>query len=155
MPCLLGLIVILQSSAKWQMFLRLKDKNSTIKKCPTEMGLLQEYWISAIYAEIGMAFADLPPLEKLSQFPKTTNDFTFFEALVEQTKLAGIKSQKLLFCIQNLKKEKLLKKIESLRANYDANYLDILHAERELGKIHDTELRDKLQDLKIFEIFLT
>ena len=65
---------------------------------------LSEMRSSAIYAEIGMAFADLPPLEELSQFPKTTNDSTFFEALAEQTKLAGIKSQKLLFCIQNLKK---------------------------------------------------
>ena len=46
---------------------------------------LSEMWSSAIYAEIGMAFADLPPLEELSQFPKTTNDSTFFEALAEQT----------------------------------------------------------------------
>ena len=43
-------------------------------------------------------------------------------------------------------------KIELLWANYEANHLEILHAERELGKIHDNELRDKLQDLKFFEI---
>ena len=91
-----------------------------------------------------------PPWTNL--FPKTSNDSTFFEALAEQTKLAGIKTQKLLFCIQNLKKEKLSDKIALLRTNYDANYLEILHAERELGKIHNNELRDKLQDLKFFEI---
>ena len=117
-----------------------------------ESTLLGEMRISAIYAEVGMAFADLPSLEELSQFPKTSNDSTFFEALAEQTKLAGIKTQKLLFCMQNLKKEKLSDKIELLRTNYEANYLGILHAERELGKIHDNELRDKLQDLKFFEI---
>ena len=54
--------------------------------------------------------------------------------------------------MQNLKKEKLSDKIELLWANYEANHLEMLHAERELGKIHDNELRDKLQDLKIFEI---
>ena len=113
---------------------------------------LGEMRSSAIYAEVGMAFADLPSLEELSQFPKTSNDSTFFEALAEQTKLARIKTQKLLFCMQNLKKEKLSDKIELLRTNYEANHLEILHAERELGKIHDNELRDKLQDLNFFEI---
>ena len=65
---------------------------------------LGEMRISAIYAGVGMAFADLPSLDELSQFPKTSNDSTFFEALAEQTKLAGIKTQKLLFCMQNIKK---------------------------------------------------
>ena len=34
----------------------------------------------------------------------------------------------------------------------EKNHLEIMQAERELGKIYDSELRDKLQELKIFEI---
>ena len=58
--------------------------------------------VSAIYAEITMAFGALHSLDNLSQLPKTVDDSVFFEALAEQTKLSGIKIQKLLHCVQNL-----------------------------------------------------
>ena len=67
--------------------------------------------ISALYAEIRMSLEELPTLENLSQLPKKTNEATFFEALVEQTKLAGIKDQKVLFCVQNIRKKKLTENI--------------------------------------------
>ena len=51
-----------------------------------------------------MALDELPTLENLSQLPKKPEESIFFEALVEQTKLAGIKAQKVLFCVQNIKK---------------------------------------------------
>ena len=58
--------------------------------------------ISALYTEMRMFFDELPTLDNLSQLPKKTDEFTFFEALAEQTKLAGIKAQKVLFCVQNI-----------------------------------------------------
>ena len=58
--------------------------------------------ISALYAEMRMSFDELPTPENLSQLPKKTDESTLFEALAEQTKLAGIKAQKVLFCVQNI-----------------------------------------------------
>ena len=65
-----------------------------------------EMLISAIFAEIGIAFSDLPSLDILSQFPKKNDAGTFFEAIALQTKLAGIKAQKQLYYLQNLKKKR-------------------------------------------------
>ena len=90
--------------------------------------------ISAIYAEISMAFGALHSLDNLSQLPKTVDDSVFFEALAEQTKISGIKTQKLLHCVQNLKKTALTRKIESLRDNYENNAKAIHNAERGAGK---------------------
>ena len=60
--------------------------------------------ISALYAEISLAFSDLLPLDQLSQLTKKCDCSVFFEALAEETKLSGIKSQKLLAKVQQLKK---------------------------------------------------
>ena len=76
----------------------------------------------------------------------------FFEAVAEQTKLAGIKTQKLLYRVQRAKKKALEEKLEQLRDNFHKNSGAIFQAEKDLGKICDNEVRDKLQDLKIFEI---
>ena len=54
--------------------------------------------------------------------------------------------------MQNIRKKKLTENIEKLRTNFEENHIKIRQAERELGKILDSELRDKLQELKIFEI---
>ena len=108
--------------------------------------------ISALYAEVSVVLAELPPLEDLAALPKTCSDSTFFEALAEQTKLAGIKAQKHLFCTQNLRKKKLINDIEILTADHDINIKELTRAEKELAKLCDSELREKLQDLKIFEI---
>ena len=42
----------------------------------------------------------------------------FFEAFAEQTKLAGIKTQKLLYRVQRAKKKALEEKLEQLRDNF-------------------------------------
>ena len=76
----------------------------------------------------------------------------FFEVVAEQTKLAGIKTQKLLYRVQRAKKKALEEKLEQLRDNFHENSGAIFQAEKDLGKICDNEVRDKLQDLKIFEI---
>ena len=58
--------------------------------------------ISAIFAEVGLAFSELPPLDIVSQLPKNNDAGTFFEAIALQTKLAGIKAQKQINHLQNL-----------------------------------------------------
>ena len=58
--------------------------------------------ISAIFAEIGLAFSDLPSFDILSQFPKKNDAGTFFEAIALETKLAGIKAQKQIYHLQKL-----------------------------------------------------
>ena len=66
--------------------------------------------------------------------------------------MAGIKAQEQLYHLQNLKKNTITEKITKLKENYEDNSTEIRKLERELGKIQDSELGDKLQDLKIFEI---
>ena len=63
-----------------------------------------------------------------------------------------IKAQKQINHLQNLYKKTITEKIVKPRENYEGNSAEIRKLERELGKIQDGELRDKLQDLKIFEI---
>ena len=60
--------------------------------------------VAALYAEISLAFLDLLPLDQLSQLTKKCDCSVFFEALAEETKLSGIKSQKLFAKVQQLKK---------------------------------------------------
>ena len=108
--------------------------------------------ISALYAEISLAFSDLLPLDQLSLLPKKCDCSVFFEAFAEETKLSGIKSQKLLAKVQQLKKKQLTQKIETLGKSFEENHLSIAQAEKELSTLCDTELRDKLRELKVFEI---
>ena len=46
----------------------------------------------------------------------------------------------------------LEEKVEGLRDNFHKNSGAFFQAEKDLGKICDNEVRDKLQDLKIFKI---
>ena len=68
-----------------------------------------------------MIFADLLTLENISLLTKKTDSSTFFEAVAEQTKLAGIKTQKLLYRVQRVKKKVLEEKLEQLRDNFHEN----------------------------------
>ena len=70
--------------------------------------------VAALYAEISLAFSDLLPLDQLSQLTKKCDCSVFFEALAEETKLSGIKSQKLLAKVQQLKKINYHKKLKQL-----------------------------------------
>ena len=118
---------------------KLTEVSDILRQQPSaESTLRGDMLISALYTEMRMFFDELPTLDNLSQLPKKTDEFTFFEALAEQTKLAGIKAQKVLFCVQNIKKNKLTENIEKLRTNFGENYIKITQAERELGKILDS-----------------
>ena len=86
---------------------QIANKLSEVFSMQKEVALREEtprdkMLISAIFAEIGLAFSDLPSLDILSQFPKKNDTGTFFEAIALQTKLAGIKAQKQIYHLQNL-----------------------------------------------------
>ena len=49
---------------------------------------------SGIVGEIEMYFSELPSIDALELLPKKTDSSLFFEALVKQTSLYGIKAQK-------------------------------------------------------------
>ena len=57
----------------------------------TELKKMQE---SGIVGEIEMYFSELPSIDALELLPKKTDSSLFFEALVKQTSLYGIKAQK-------------------------------------------------------------
>ena len=57
----------------------------------TELKKMQE---SGLVEEIEMYFSDLPSIDALKLLPKKTDILLFFEALVKQTSLYGIKAQK-------------------------------------------------------------
>ena len=86
--------------------------------------------IAAKYLEIDLVFFDLPSPDHLATLPKISDSAIFFEALAEETKKAGIKSQKLLAQIQRLNKTRLTEIIENLSGKYDENFVKIREYER-------------------------
>ena len=54
--------------------------------------------------------------------------------------------------MQQLKKRQFTQKIETLGKSFQENHLIITQAKKELSTLCDTELRDKLRELKVYEI---
>ena len=54
--------------------------------------------------------------------------------------------------VKGLNKSRLTEMITNLSANYTEHFESIKTLEAELRAVSDTEIRDRLQDLKIFEI---
>ena len=71
---------------------------------------------------------------------------TFFESLVKQTSIYGIKAQKKIAYLYRLNKTRLIERITELSVDFT------LQLEVELRTVSDKEIQDRLQDLKIFEI---
>jgi hypothetical protein len=62
-----------------------------------------------------------------------------------------MRSQKKLAYHEKIRKEELMKKIESLKPDYERNQVQIVKLEKKLETIVDTELRGKLLEIKSFE----
>ena len=99
-----------------------------------------------------MHFSDLPSIDALEQFRKKTDSSTFFESLVKQTSTYGIKAQKKIAYLTRLNKTRLTERITELSADFTLQFENIKQLEVELRTVSDTEIRDRLQDLKFFEI---
>ena len=92
------------------------------------------------------------PLETIMSLTKNCSNSRFFEVLSEQTRNAGIKAQKKLASLHKKGVSILENRIETVNENFDANFGLSWEFEKELAVLPDSEVRDKLMNLKIFEI---
>ena len=103
-------------------------------------------------SEILQMFDDLVGLTQLGSLPKNCDHCRFFEVISEQTSVHGIKAQKILANLKNNSKKRLITRLETLGLDYAKNGDDINEAELQLGKIVDAEIRERLEDYRVFEI---
>ena len=103
-------------------------------------------------SEILEMFDDLVGLSQLGSLPKNCDYCRFFEVISEQTRVHGIKAQKILANLKNNSKKRLITCLETLGLDYAKNCDDINEVELQLSKIVDAEIREKLEDYKVFEI---
>ena len=102
--------------------------------------------------EILMQFDEMPTLSELVMLPKNCTNSRFFEALSEQSRVHGIRAQKKIAQINNMVKQRINNNLTRLGLDYALNS-DLIHQEEKLlSNILDQEVRDRLRDLKIFEI---
>jgi hypothetical protein len=83
--------------------------------------------VSAKIASASLALENMPSLQVLSTFRYRCSHSRFFEVLVEQTKKAGMRSQKKLAYHEKVRKEDIMKKIENLKPDYDRNQVQIFN----------------------------
>ena len=115
-------------------------------------GFGADHAIQAKITELEILYDTMPVFEAIMQLEKDCSSSRFFEVLTEQTRNAGIKAQKKLALIHKIRTSFLECKIENLKQNFDENYVSIFESEHKLALLRDGEVRDKLMDLKIFEI---
>ena len=108
--------------------------------------------ISEKNSEILLSFDELLCLSRLGSLPKNCEHGRFFEVIGEQTRVHGIKAQKILSHLNGINKKRLILQIETLGQDFVTNGDLIIKTERLLGRLVDTELRDKLEDYKVYEI---
>ena len=82
---------------------------------------------------------------------KRCNLSVFFEALCEAVFVAGCGAQKHLSRMVHLKQKKLTEEKNILSLNFVDNHLEIFRIEKELTAIKETQIRDQMSDMKIFE----
>ena len=82
---------------------------------------------------------------------KRCNPSVFFEALCEAVFVAGCGAQKHLSRMVYLKQKKLVEEKNQLSVNFEDNHLEIFKIEKELTAIKETQIRDQMADMKVFE----
>jgi exonuclease III len=107
--------------------------------------------IQAKINEIEHTYNNMIPTAAIIMLKKNCTNSRFFEVLTEQTRNAGIKAQKMLAKLHKLRTSSLESKIEHLKKEFDQNYEQIFECENNLSVLKDTEVRDRLMDLKILK----
>jgi len=102
-------------------------------------------------AEILLIFDDLPDLLFFENLPNSVDPRIFFETLVNCLKNNVMAHQSDIFKIRSLKKTELIKRISSLKRNFNANSQEILLTERTLSNFEESILKDELLHYKKFE----
>jgi hypothetical protein len=93
----------------------------------------------------------LPTPDFLNSLNLSCNRDVFLEILIMSIKNSCLSYQHNLFKIKNIQKSRLVKKIDNLKLNFNANAGEILRTERELDRIIELELREEVVKMKKFE----
>ncbi len=114
---------------------------------PIHLNLL----VAAKAASGFLAIENMVPMSTIEKMKKKCTHSRFFEVLVEKTKKMGMRAQKKLSYNEYVRKNEIRSRIEELKKNYNANQSKVFDLERDLGRIIDNELKDRMMDLKIFD----
>ncbi len=93
----------------------------------------------------------LPSPDFLNSLNLSCNRDVFLEILIMSIKNSCLSYQHNLFKIKKIQKSRLVKKIDNLKLNFNANVGEILRTERELDRIIELELREEVLKMKKFE----
>ena len=87
----------------------------------------------------------------LEEAEKRCTSSTFFNALCRKIFVAGCGAQKHLSRLVHLKQKKLTDEKNKLALNFEDNPLEIFKIEKELTTIKETQIRDQITNIKVFE----
>jgi hypothetical protein len=122
-----------------------------LQKAKSDQDVHLNLLVAAKAASGFLAIENMVPMETIEKLKKKCTHSRFFEVLVEQTKKMGMRAQKKLSYNEYVRKSEIRSRIDNLKKNYTANQTRIFDLERDLGRIIDNELRDRMMDLKIFD----
>ena len=112
---------------------------------------LRDMEIEGVRSEIREAFDDLPDITFFENLNLECNRSTFFEVLASNVKNVTLGHQSWIFKIKNKQKSELTTRIKALKENFNHNTVEILHFERRLSAMLESELRTELCKMKNFE----
>ncbi len=133
--------------------LNLQRELSNIKLQLAVIGHVEEYVdiIANISENINELLAILPSIKFLNNLRLSCDIDVFMEVLIMSIKNACLAYQHDFFKIRNLQKDRLEKKIDRLKGNFNAHSGEILRTERELNRIIETGVRQEVTKMGKFE----
>jgi hypothetical protein len=122
-----------------------------LQKAKSDQDVHLNLLVAAKAASGFFAIENMIPMGEIEKMKKRCSHSRFFEILVEQTKKMGMRAQKKLSYNEFVRKNEIRSQIENLKKIFGENQDVIFDLERDLGRIIDNELRDRMMDLKVFD----
>jgi hypothetical protein len=107
--------------------------------------------IANIRENINALLANLPSIEILGNLRLSCDSDVFMEVLIMSIKNACLAYQHDFFKIRNVNRDRLEKKLDRLKGDFNAHSREILRTERELNRIIETGLRAEVEKRGKFE----
>jgi hypothetical protein len=113
-----------------------------------------ELRIAGIRLEVEDLLSLLPDLSFFEELPRPDycNDVLFFDTLVNCVRNGTLLQQRNIYNIRAHKKQELISRLKTLKANYEQNSREIYATERLLNSVISTELRAEILQNKKFEV---
>jgi hypothetical protein len=113
-------------------------------------------WVSnndqlELIGEAEAIFETLPELEIFENLPRTGSDEFFFEGLVSIVRIAVLSLQSSIHKEKNKHISNLKTELINLKENYLTNFLQISEIERTLSAANEQDLKEELDNYKIFD----